>query len=73
MLKLIALLEKSKSKKQINADIKVLEQQINRIKLIGTFSKASTKRELNSYIKQLEGQLSVVKLQSRLVFAAGKA
>ncbi|MBQ3512509.1 MAG: phage tail tape measure protein, partial [Lachnospiraceae bacterium] len=66
MLKLTALLEKSKSRKQVNADIKILEQQINRIKLIGTFSKSATKKELNAYIKQLEGQLAVVKLQAKL-------
>lgn len=63
---LSALLNQSKSKKQINTDIKSLEQVINSLRLVATFNKADTKRKLNAYIKQLEGQLSTLKLKAKI-------
>lgn len=65
-ISLSALLDKAKSKKQINADIKVLEKAINSLRLVATFSKAATKKELNAYINQLTGQLSTLKLKARI-------
>lgn len=66
MIKLITLLDKQKSKSQINSDIKELEKVIRKIRLIGTFSKGTTKSELNQTIKQLETQLRQVKLQAKI-------
>ncbi len=66
LIKLIALLDKQKSKSQINSDIKELEKVIRKIRLIGTFSKGTTKSELNQTIKQLETQLRQVKLQAKI-------
>lgn len=66
MIKLNALLDKQKSKTQINSDIKELQSVINKIKLIGTFSKGSTKAELNAVIQQMETQLKQIKLSARL-------
>ena len=63
---LSALLNQAKSKKQINSDIKTLEQVVNSLRLVATFSKSATKKELNTYIKQLEGQLSTLKLKAKI-------
>lgn len=65
-ISLSALLDKVKSKKQINSDIKVLEQAVNSLRLVATFSKAATKKELNAYINQLTGQLSTLKLKAKI-------
>lgn len=62
---LSALLNQSKSKKQINSDIKSLEQVINSLRLIATINKASRK-EINAYIKQLEGQISTLNLKAKI-------
>lgn len=66
MIELSALLNQSKSRKQINSDIKTLEQSLNALKLTATFAKADTKRELNAYIKQMDGQLATVKLRAKM-------
>lgn len=66
LIELIASLNKLKSQKQINADIKQLEQAINSLRLTGTFAKGSTKQELNQYIKQLEAQLNHIKLKANI-------
>ncbi|MDE6846136.1 MAG: phage tail tape measure protein [Lachnospiraceae bacterium] len=65
-LDLLGTLDQSKSKKQINADIKTLEKTINMLRLTATFAKADTKRELNTYIKQLSDQLSTIKLKAKI-------
>lgn len=65
-LKLMALLDKQKSKAQINSDIKELEGVIRKIKLIGTFSKGNTKSELNQAINQMESQLKQLKIKTKI-------
>lgn len=62
---LSALLNQAKSKKQINKDIKSLENVVNALRLTATFAKGATKKELNAYIRQLGDQLSRIKLKAK--------
>jgi len=62
MIRLLALLEKQKSKTQINTDIKDLEKLVRKLKLTATLAKGTSKTELNQTIKQLESQLRQIKL-----------
>ena len=66
IIDLLSTLDQSKSKKQINSDIRQLEKTINMLRLTATFAKADTKRELNAYIKQLSDQLSTIKLKAKI-------
>lgn len=65
LIDLIANLQQAKSKKQINADIKVLEKAINMLRITGTLAKGDTKREINQYIKDLSSKLGYVKLNGK--------
>ncbi len=65
-LDLLGTLDQSKSKKQINSDIKQLEKAIKALRLTATFAKADTKKELNAYITQLSAQLSTIKLKAKI-------
>lgn len=66
IVEILARLEKKRSEKQINSDIKQLEKVIRKISLIGTFSEGNTKKELNTYISQLTNQLNYIKLQAKI-------
>ena len=66
VLNLLALLDMRKSKSQINANIKELEQSIRKIKLTATLAKGNTKSELNQVIRQLESQLKQIKVQAKI-------
>lgn len=66
VLKLMALLDKQKSKSQINTDIKEMEKVLRKVRLVATLTKGTTKTELNQMIKQLEAQLRQVKLQAKI-------
>ena len=66
MIRLLALLEKQKSKTQINTDIKDLEKLVRKLKLTATLAKGTSKTELNQTIKQLESQLRQIKLQAKI-------
>ena len=66
ILDLIGSLQRSKSKQQINSDIKMLEKSINMLRLTATLAKKDTKKEINAYIKSLENQLSQVKLKAKI-------
>lgn len=66
VLDILGGLQQSKSKKQINSDIKQLEKAINMLRLTATFAKADTKKELNAYIAQLSNQLSTIKLKAKI-------
>ena len=66
MIRLLALLDKQKSKSQINTDIKDLEKLVRKLRLTATLAKGTTKTELNQTIKQLETQLRQIKLQARI-------
>lgn len=43
MIRLLALLDKQKSKSQINTDIKDLEKVVRKLKLTATLAKGTTK------------------------------
>lgn len=65
-LDLVAALQQSKSKKQINSDIRQLEKAVNMLRITGIFAKGDTKKELNAYISQLSKQLSAIKLNAKV-------
>ncbi len=66
ILELIGALAQSKTKKQVNADLKQIEKVINMLRITGTFAKGDTKKELNAYIKSLQSQLSHIKLTAKI-------
>ena len=59
-------LHQSRSRKQINSDIRQLEKAINMLHLTAAFAKADTKKELNAYITQLSNRLSTIKLKAKI-------
>jgi TP901 family phage tail tape measure protein len=63
---LVGCLHQSRSKKQINSDIREIEKVINTLRLTGVFAKGNTKKELNAYIAQLSNQLSAIKLKAKI-------
>ena len=65
-LALTASLQKTASKKQINADIKQLEKALSLLRVTGTFTKGETKRELNDCLHTLQSQLDHIKLSAKL-------
>ena len=66
VLDLLAMLDKQKSKAQINTDIKNLEQLVRKLKLTATLARGNTKTEINQTIKQIEAQLRQVKIQAKM-------
>lgn len=66
IIALTAMLDKQKTKKQIDADLKQIEQTINMLRITGTFTEEDTKRELNQYLKLLESQLNYIKLKAKI-------
>ena len=66
VLNLTALLEKQKSKSQINTDIKDLEKVLRKVRLVATLTKGTTKTQINQTIQQLEAQLRQVRLQAKV-------
>lgn len=66
LIDLLALLDKQKSKTQINTDIKNLEQLVRKLKLTATLARGNTKTEINQTIKQIEAQLRQVKIQAKM-------
>ncbi len=65
-LHLTGALEQSKSRQQINADLKQLEKIIRLLYLTGTFARGNTKKELNASIQSLQSQLNHVKLAAEI-------
>ena len=57
LMDLVGCLHQSRSKKQINSDIRDIEKVINTLRITGVFAKGNTKKELNAYIAQLSNQL----------------
>ena len=66
LLDLVSCLDKSRSQKQVNADIKTLEKTINMLRLTATLAKGSSKKEINAYINTLSDQLSTIKLKAKI-------
>ncbi len=66
MLKLVAMLDKAKSKRQVNSDIRELEKVVRNLRLTATLAKGESKKNINLTIKQLEGQLKKIRLQAKI-------
>lgn len=66
IIELSAKLNQQKSQKQVNSDIRQLEEIVDKLKLTGTFAKGETKQELNNYINQLSNQLNYIKLKAKI-------
>ena len=65
-LDIVGALHQSRSRKQINSDIKQIEKTINMLRLTGTFAKGDTKKEVNACIKSLQSQLNHIKLSAKI-------
>lgn len=59
-------LQHTKTRKQVNADIRQLEKSINMLRITGMFAKGDTRKELNQYIRELGEKLSYIKLKGKL-------
>jgi len=64
MIKLTAALEKEKSTKQINQDIKALEKTISQLRLMAALSKGESKNSINASIQELENKVKAFKLKT---------
>lgn len=64
MIKLTAALEKEKSTKQINQDIKALERTISQLRLMAALSKGESKNSINASIQELENNVKAFKLKT---------
>ena len=52
-IKLQAALDKAKSKRQINSDIKELQKSINKLRLAATLMKGDSKKAIKQVIRQM--------------------
>lgn len=66
MLKLVAMLDMAKSKKQVNSQVKELEKSIRNLRLTATLLKGESKKNFNQTVKQLESQLAQIKLKAKI-------
>lgn len=64
MIKLTAALEKEKSTKQINQDIKALEKTISQLHLMAVLYKGESRKELDTSIEELEKKVKAIKLKT---------
>ena len=60
------MLDKAKSKKQVNSDIKELEKVVRNLRLTATLAKGTSKQQIKQTIRQLESQISHIKLQAKI-------
>lgn len=63
---LLGALDKKKTKRQVDSQLKQLEKTIRTLQLTGTFAHGDMKKEVNAYLKQLQAQLEHVKLTARI-------
>ncbi len=66
LLDLKGTLQQTKTRKQLNDDIKQIEKSIHALRITGVFAKGETKKSLNAYINQLSGRLSTLKLKAKI-------
>ena len=66
LISLVGALDKAKSKKQVNSDIKELEKVVRNLRLTATLLKGKSKQEINQVVKQIEGQLQHIRLQAKI-------
>ena len=64
IIKLTAALEKEKSTKQINQDIKALEKTISQLHLMAVLYKGESRKELDTSIEELEKKVKAIKLKT---------
>lgn len=64
MIKLTAALEKEKSTKRINQDIKTLEKTISQLHLMAVLFKGESRKELDTSIEELEKKVKAIKLKT---------
>ena len=66
MLKLTAALDKAKSTKQLNQDIKNIEKTINQLHLVAKLYQGESRTQLNASIKELEKKVDVIRLKAEI-------
>lgn len=66
MLKLTAALDKAKSTKQLNQDIKSIEKTINQLHLMAKLYQGESRTQLNASIKELEKKVDVIRLKAEI-------
>jgi chromosome segregation ATPase len=66
ILKLTAALEKEKSTKQLNQDIKNMEKTINQLHLMAKLYQGESKTKINASIKELEKKVDVIRLKAEI-------
>jgi hypothetical protein len=66
ILKLTAALEKEKSTKQLNQDIKNMEKTINQLHLMAKLYQGESKSKVNASIKELEKKVDVIRLKAEI-------
>ena len=59
-------LDIQKTAKQINADIKKLQDRLEKVRISGTLDAKSTAKEINAQIKALKSQLKAVNLKANI-------
>ena len=65
IIQLKAALDKAKSEKQINQDLKAIEKNIRQLNLVASLYKGDSKKQLDSVIAELESKVQVVKLRTK--------
>ncbi len=64
IVKLIRMLNKSSSQKQINSDIRELEKAGSAIRLTAILTKGESRQQLTQLVKQLENQLNTLQSEA---------
>lgn len=64
IIKLTAALDKEKSTKQVNQDIKTMEKTINQLRLMAMLYKDESKKEINASIQELENKVNTLRLKA---------
>lgn len=65
IIQLKAALDKAKSEKQINQDLKAIEKNIRQLNLVASLYKGDSKKQIDSVIEELESKVQVVKLRTK--------
>lgn len=66
IIKLIGMLNKSASKKQIDSDIRELEKAVSTVRLTALLAKGESRQQLQQFAKQLESHLAQIKLKAKI-------
>lgn len=66
IIKLTTALDKEKSTKQINQDIKTMEKTISQLRLMAMLYKDESKKEINASIQELENKVNTIRIKASL-------